>query len=224
MFTGLIETVGTIARAERTGDGGMRLEVYAPDFGRDMTIGDSVAVDGACLTVVSFIRGAFLADLSEETVARTTLGRLRPNEKVNLERAMRLSDRLGGHMVTGHVDGIATFAGRLPAGNSRTYTFKPPVEVLPYIAEKGSIAVAGISLTVSRVVPNGFEVAVIPHTEETTTLHALKPGEGVNIEADMMAKYVRRFVAYYTGHPEDAGGVAEGRRGLSDMLKEFTDR
>jgi riboflavin synthase len=224
MFTGLIEAVGTIARTERTGDGGMRLEVYAPDFGRDMAIGDSVAVDGACLTVVSFIRGAFLADLSEETVTRTTLGRLRVNAKVNLERAMRLSDRLGGHIVTGHVDGVGTFAGRLPAGNSRTYTFKPPVEVLPYIAEKGSVAVAGISLTVSRVITNGFEVAVIPHTDEHTTLHTLQPGDEVNIEADMMAKYVRRFVAYYTGHPEDAGAVGEGRRGLSDMLKEFTDR
>ncbi len=224
MFTGLIEEVGTIARTERTGDGGMRLEVYAPDFGRDMAIGDSVAVDGACLTVVSFIRGAFLADLSEETVRRTTLGGLKTGEKVNLERAMRLSDRLGGHLVTGHVDGVGTFAGKLPSGNSSTYTFKPPVEVLPYIAEKGSIAVAGISLTVSRVVPNGFECAVIPHTEQSTTLASLKPGDHVNIEADTLAKYVRRFVAFYTGHAEDAGSVADGRRGLGDMLKEFTDR
>src|SRR5512140_2281154 len=100
MFTGLIESQGIITRTERI-SGGMRLEVYAPDFGRDMAIGDSIAVDGACLTVISFIRGAFLADLSEETVTRTTLGRLRVNDKVNLERAMRLSDRLGGHMVSG---------------------------------------------------------------------------------------------------------------------------
>ena len=222
MFTGLIESVGTIARTERTGDGGMRLEVYAPDFGRDMAIGDSVAVDGACLTVVSFIRGAFLADLSEETVTRTTLGRLRVNEKVNLERAMRLSDRVGGHLVTGHVDAIGTFVQRLPAGNSGLYQFKAPIEVLPYVAEKGSIAIAGISLTVSRIVSNGFECAVIPHTEHNSTLASLKPGAAVNMEADEIAKYVRRFVAFYTGAPDPA--EEQGKRGLADMLREFTDR
>lgn len=224
MFTGLIEEVGTIARTERTGDGGMRLEVYAPDFGRDMAIGDSVAVDGACLTVVSFIRGAFLADLSEETVTRTTLGRLRTGDKVNLERAMRLSDRLGGHLVSGHVDGIGQFTGKLPTGNSSTYTFKPPVDVLPYIAEKGSVAVAGVSLTVSRVVPGGFEAAVIPHTENNTTLHTLKPGDSLNFEADMIAKYVRRSVAFYTGNADDSESYDEGRRGLTDIFREFTDR
>jgi riboflavin synthase len=222
MFTGLIESVGTIARTERTGDGGMRLEVYAPDFGRDMAIGDSVAVEGACLTVTSFIRGAFLADLSEETVTRTTLGRLKTADKVNLERAMRLSDRLGGHMVSGHVDGIGQFATRLPAGNSTVYQFRAPAEVLPFVAEKGSVAVNGISLTVSRIIANGFECAVIPHTEHNTTLASLNPGAAVNIEADQVAKYVRRFVAFYMGQPDPSEG--EGRRGISDILREFTDR
>jgi len=223
MFTGLIESVGSIARTERTGDGGMRLEVYAPDFGRDMAIGDSVAVDGACLTVVSFIRGAFLADLSEETVTRTTLGKLKTADKVNLERAMRLSDRLGGHMVTGHVDGVGQLVTRLPAGNSTVYQFRAPLEVLPFVAEKGSVAVSGVSLTVSRIVPNGFESAVIPHTEHNTTLAKLNPGAPVNMEADQVAKYVRRFVAFYTGQP-DPSDEDESRRGLGDVLREFTDR
>jgi riboflavin synthase len=224
MFTGLIESVGTVAVSERTGDGGMRVEIYAPDFGRDMTIGDSIAVDGACLTVVRFIRGAFLADLSEETVTRTTLGQLRVGDRANLERALRMSDRLGGHLVTGHVDTIGTFVGRLPAGNSSNYSFRAPIELMPYIAEKGSVAVDGVSLTVSRLVPNGFECSIVPHTEQHTTLSELKPGNGVNLEADQIGKYVRRFVAFYTGNPEPEEESGEGRRGLTDMLREFTDR
>jgi riboflavin synthase len=154
MFTGLIECKGIITRVERI-QGGMRLEVYAPEFGRDMAIGDSIAVDGACLTVTKFIRGAFLADVAEETLAVTTLGELSQGAHVNLERALRFSDRLGGHIVTGHVDGIGTLVNRRPAGNSTVYQFRAPKSVLPYVAPKGSVAVDGVSLTVAQVYRTG---------------------------------------------------------------------
>lgn len=220
MFTGLIESEGIITRVERAG-GGLRLEVYAPEFGRDMAIGDSIAVDGVCLTVVKFIRGAFLADVSEETVARTTLGDLRQGSKVNLERALRLSDRFGGHMVSGHIDGLGTLVMRHPAGNSTIYQFSAPPELMEFIVAKGSVAVDGISLTVADTREDGFACAVIPHTEQATTLKDKATGAPVNIEVDMMAKYVKRFVGLYMGADEQAS--AGGRRGLGDLLREFAE-
>ncbi len=220
MFTGLVESEGIITRIERVA-GGSRLEVYAPEFGRDMSIGDSIAVDGVCLTVIKFIRGAFIADVSEETLSRTTLGALRQGAKVNLERALRLSDRLGGHIVTGHIDGVGSVVMRHPAGNSTVYQFSAPPEVMEYIVPKGSIAVDGISLTVAQTKDDGFAAAVIPHTEQSTTLGAKAVGASVNLEVDMMAKYVGRFVALYTGAQD--GAPRAGRRGLGDMLRELTD-
>lgn len=219
MFTGLIECEGVITRAERA-SGGMRLEVYSPEFGRDMAIGDSIAVDGVCLTVVKFIRGAFLTDVSAETVDRTTLGSLQPSMKVNLERALRLSDRLGGHLVSGHVDGVGRLELRQPAGKFTVYQFQAPPSVMRYVVEKGSIAVDGISLTVAKLGTQGFTVAVIPQTESSTSLKDKQIGAPVNLEADMLAKYVERFVAAYTGHGEPA---ASERRGLGEILREFTE-
>lgn len=221
MFTGLVESQGIVTRTERF-SGGLRLEVYAPEFGRDMSVGDSIAVDGACLTVVKFIRGAFLADVSEETLQRTTLGSVHQGSQVNLERAMLLSDRLGGHFVTGHIDGVGQLAGKQPAGNSTVYQFKAAENVLPYIAPKGSVAVDGISLTVAGVKPDGFTAAVVPHTEQATTLGNKPIGALVNMEADMLAKYVRRYVAMYTGNaiPEEESD-APRRRGLGDMLRDL---
>jgi riboflavin synthase len=218
MFTGLIECEGVITRAERV-TGGMRLEVYAPEFGRDMAIGDSIAVDGACLTVVKFIRGAFLTDVSGETLERTTLGALQQGGKVNLERALRLSDRLGGHLVSGHVDGVGKLELRQPAGKFTVYQFQAPPAVMRYVVEKGSIAVDGISLTVAKLGQQGFTVAVIPQTESLTTLKDKPIGAGVNLEADMLAKYVERFVAGYAG----ADDAPRERKGLGDVLREFAD-
>lgn len=220
MFTGLIECEGIITRAERV-SGGMRLEVYAPEFGRDMAIGDSIAVDGVCLTVVKFIRGAFLADVSGETVERTTLGKLTQGSKVNLERALRLSDRLGGHLVSGHVDAVGRLELKQPAGKFTVYQFQAPPEVMEYVVEKGSIAVDGISLTVARVGDAGFTAAVIPQTEQVTTLKDKPTGALVNLEADMLAKYVKKFVGLYTG--ADDGAATQGKRGLGDVLREFTE-
>ena len=161
MFTGLIETQGIVTHVERAG-GGAKLQVYAPEFGRDMALGDSVAVDGACLTVSQFQRGAFVADISEETISKTTLGSLRQGSKVNLERALRLSDRLGGHMVTGHVEGIGKLLMRHPAGNSTIYQFQVPLTLMDYIVAKGSVAVDGISLTVAQIRGESFAAAVVP--------------------------------------------------------------
>lgn len=220
MFTGLVECEGVITRAERIG-GGMRLEVYSPEFGRDMAIGDSIAVDGVCLTVVKFIRGAFLADVSGETLERSTLGALTQGAKVNLERALRLSDRLGGHLVSGHVDGVGHLALRQPAGRFTVYQFSAPAHVMEYVVEKGSIAVDGISLTVAKRGADGFTVAVIPQTETATTLKDKAIGGAVNLEADMLAKYVKRFVGPYMGDSDEPLG--QPKRGLGELLREFTE-
>lgn len=220
MFTGLIETQGIITRADRVA-GGAQIEVYAPEFGRDMAIGDSIAVDGACLTVAKFIRGAFVADVSDETIGKTTLGSLRQGAKVNLERAVRLSDRLGGHLVTGHIDGIGRLLLRHPAGNSTVYQFQIPGNLVEFAIPKGSIAIDGISLTIAQIKGDSIADAVVPHTEEATTLRQKAIGAPVNVEVDMMAKYVKRFVELYSGHPERSG--PDSRRGLGDMLREFTE-
>jgi riboflavin synthase len=220
VFTGLIECEGLITRIERV-SGGMRMEVYAPEFGRDMAIGDSIAVDGVCLTVVKFIRGAFLADVSQETLSRSTLGALQQGSKVNLERALLLSDRLGGHLVSGHVDGVGKLEYRQPAGEFTVYQFYAPPEVMPYVIEKGSIAVDGISLTVAKVGPRGFTTAVIPQTESTTTLKAKPLGAAVNLEADVIAKHVERQVARYLGQEREAPDAP--RRGLGDLLRDLTE-
>lgn len=218
MFTGLIECEGVITRADRVG-GGMRLEVYAPEFGRDMQIGDSIAVDGAQVKVVRFIRGAFLTDVDADTLAATTLGGLQQGDKVNLERALRLSDRLAGHLVTGHVDGVGHLEMRQPAGKFRVYQFEAPPEVMRFVVEKGSIAVDGISLTVGKLGAAGFTAAVVPQVESSTTLKDKPIGGGVNLEADILAKYVERFVV---GYHED-GDPSSHRRGLGAMLREFTE-
>lgn len=220
MFTGLIESQGVVTHVQRV-SGGAKIQIYAPEFGRDMALGDSIAVNGACLTVAQFQRGAFVADVSDETLSKTTLGELQQSDKVNLERALRMSDRMGGHMVTGHIDGVGRLLLRHVAGNSTVYQFQIPTALMEYVVPKGSIAVNGISLTVAQIRNDSFAAAVVPHTEEVTTLRDIAIGANVNIEVDVMAKYVKRFVDLYTG----GGGtdLPPGRRGLGDMLRDFAE-
>ena len=211
MFTGLIETVGLVTTIEPS-NGGSALEIYAPDFGRDLAIGDSVAVNGACLTIVAFERGGFRADVSSETLDSSALGNLRTGSKVNLERAMRMSDRLGGHIVTGHVDGVGTLVQRHASGNSVAYQFEIPASLAALTVEKGSIAIEGISLTVAKMRERMVAVAVIPHTERSTTLGDLAIGAPVNVETDTIGKYVARLMGAYPAAADAAGSASRDER------------
>lgn len=193
MFTGLIEDVGTI-RELRRGAAGARLTVATAIPEREITLGESIAVNGTCLTVVTFGGGVFTADLSPESLERTTLGEFGPGSRVNLERALRLSDRLGGHLVSGHVDGIAVVTERRAEGNAVRFTFRLDPALTRYLVEKGSVAIDGISLTVNAVTADSFSVAVIPHTLERTTLQGCRPGSRVNVETDLIGKYVERLL------------------------------
>jgi riboflavin synthase len=220
MFTGLIETQGVVTHVQKV-SGGAQIQIYAPEFGRDMALGDSIAVDGACLTVSQFQRGAFVADVSDETMSKTTIGGLHQSSKVNLERAMRLSDRLGGHIVTGHVEGVGRLLLRHPAGNSTIYQFQVPPSLMEYVVPKGSIAVDGISLTIAQIRGESFAASVVPHTEAITTLKDKPIGAPVNVEVDVMAKYVKRFVDLYANTGGE--GPETTRRGLGDMLRDFAE-
>ena len=190
MFTGLIEELGSVA-AKNTSAGEARLRIRC-GFGA-LVMGESIAIDGACLTVVAIHPDGFEVDASAETLARTTLGALAVGSAVNLERAMPLGARMGGHLVTGHVDGVGALVKRTASGQSAVLTFSFPPELARFIAEKGSICVSGISLTVNAVTPqNTFAVTIIPHTLKMTTLGALAERAPVNLEIDLVARYVLR--------------------------------
>ena len=195
MFTGIVEELGSV-RAIIPDDGGARLEIAATRVLDDADIGASISVSGCCLTVVELHDGWWAADAVTETLDRTSLGALTPGDPVNLERPIRLADRLGGHVVQGHVDAVGTLRERAPlADGSTRITFAAPDTVLRYVVEKGSITVDGISLTVAALNPHGFDVAVIPHTLAVTTLGTKQPGDPVNLEVDVLAKYVERLLA-----------------------------
>ncbi len=189
--------MGRIERAERRGDS-VALTIAPSAMAVDeLGLGDSVAIDGTCLTVTERGNGRFQALAGNETLAKTTLGDLRPGHKVNLERALRFGDRLGGHLVMGHVDGVGTIASKRDLGANLDIAFTPPRELLRYIIAKGSIAIDGISLTVNRVDERSFAVALIPHTVDHTTLANKHVGSRVNLEVDMIGKYVEKLVAGY---------------------------
>ncbi|MCA9538365.1 MAG: riboflavin synthase [Myxococcales bacterium] len=205
MFTGLVEATGRLRRIETRGPG-VRLTLAAPPaLVAELTLGESVAVDGACLTVISAAGDAFAVDASGETMQRTTLGDRRPGDRVNLERALRMGDRLGGHLVAGHVDATGTIRAVEPAGEARLFRFTAPPEVARYLVPKGSIAVDGVSLTVNGVDREGFDVVLIPHTQQIVQLADKKPGERVNLEADLIGKYVERLLAWRDGSQSRLG-------------------
>uniref|UniRef100_A0A832I203 Riboflavin synthase n=1 Tax=Eiseniibacteriota bacterium TaxID=2212470 RepID=A0A832I203_UNCEI len=203
MFTGIVEDIGRVAAIEER-PGGRRFWVEAARATEDAAVGDSIAVNGCCLTIVALAPGRFAVEAVPETLARTTIGGWREGERVNLERSMRLDQRLGGHLVAGHVDGVGEVLAVVAEGDGRRVTFRAPAALARFIAEKGSIAVDGTSLTVARVEGDRFEVAYIPHTLAVTTAGAYTPGRRVHLEVDLVARYVARLLEAHAG----AGGVA----------------
>jgi riboflavin synthase len=193
VFTGLIREVGRVLSCEG-GVAGVRLTIEAPQTAADTQVGDSIAIDGVCLTVVAVAGDTFAFDAVPETLDRTSLGTLDHGSRVNLEPALRAGEALGGHYVQGHVDGVGAVRTVEPEGDGKRIWFDAPPELLRYVVEKGSIAVQGTSLTVAAVNDAGFAVALIPHTLEATTLGALEPEDPVNLEADVLAKYVEKLL------------------------------
>jgi len=195
MFTGLIEGVGRLAaRESRGGDARLRVDAGTLPFD-GVALGESIAVNGVCLTVVAFDAHGFEADASNETLALTTLGALPVGRPLNLERAMRPDDRLGGHLVSGHVDGVGRVLAIAPDARAQRWRFAAPPALLRYVAQKGSICVDGVSLTVNAVDGDGFEVALVPHTVAHTAFGATAVGDAVNLEVDLVARYVERLLS-----------------------------
>lgn len=193
MFTGLVEEIGVVEELKLLDDA-VRIAVRAPKVTGDAAPGDSIAVDGVCLTVVDNANGTFTADVMRETLDRSRLGSYEPGSKVNLERALAAGQRMGGHIVQGHVDGVAEVVSRTPSEHWDIVRFTLPHQLGRYVVEKGSIAVNGTSLTVSAVGEGYFEVSLIPTTLRATTAGALAPGDPVNLEVDIVAKYVEKMV------------------------------
>lgn len=207
MFTGLIAELGTVERLAE-GSTSCQLTVRAQKILPGVKIGDSIAVNGVCLTVVHLQGNRFTADVMPETVRRTTLRQLQPGDRVNLEKALRPTDGLDGHIVQGHVEGVGTIREITPEGNALVYHIETPKELLRYIVEKGSVAIDGISLTVTETDDTGFSVSLIPHTAKMTTLGYKSVGDSVNLETDILARYVEKML----GLQKTADGLADSRR------------
>lgn len=206
MFTGIVEELGTI-RSVTKGDKSAVVKVGASTVVTDVKMGDSICVNGVCLTVVSFTGSEFSADVMAETLRRSNLGELKPGDRVNLERAMKPSDRLGGHIVSGHIDGVGTIGSVVREDIANVFTVAAPPEVMRYVISKGSIAIDGISLTVVDYAEDSFRVSIIPHTAAQTTLGFKKQGAKVNLESDVIAKYVERL---FPGDRDAGGGPKPG--------------
>jgi riboflavin synthase len=196
MFTGIVTTLGVVKKARERG-GVLDLEIEAPSLARDLEVGDSVSVNGVCLTATRTNRKAFSTQAMDETLSVTTIEALKKGSIVNLEPAARFSDRIGGHMVQGHVDHTAVVVRIEDLEGARRIWFEPPEALIRYLVPKGSIAIDGVSLTIVEVGRTSFQVALIPHTLEVTTLKDLSVGSVVNLEVDVMAKYVERFVSAF---------------------------
>ena len=224
MFTGLIAVLGTVERLAE-GSTSCRLTVRAPQLLSGVKIGDSIAVNGVCLTVVHLRGDTFTADVMPETVRRTTLHLLQPGDRVNLEKALRPTDGLDGHIVQGHVEGVGTIQQIISEGNARVYRIQAPGELLRYIVEKGSIAVDGISLTVTETDDSGFGVSLIPHTAKMTTLGYKSAGDAVNLETDILARYVEKMLGIDKKGNGFAGrhkpGTAENKNSEPELTEAF---
>lgn len=192
MFTGIVEELG-ILRFIRRGADSAQLIIVAEKVLEDIKIGDSIAVNGVCLTAVSYTSREFTADVMSETLAKTNLGQMRPGDRLNLERALRLGDRLGGHLVSGHIDGVGTIASLEKHDIATLVGIRTPREIMRYIIKKGSVAIDGTSLTVVDFSADGFRVSLIPHTAAATTLGFKKVGDTVNLEADIVGKYIEKL-------------------------------
>ena len=216
MFTGIVEEKGTVGHISLAGISGS-IAIKARKVLEGTRIGDSIAVNGVCLTVVSLRPDGFTADVMAETIRRTSLGSCQPGDPVNLERAMAADGRFGGHIVAGHIDGVGTIRSAVPEGNAVWITIDAPPQILRYIVEKGSIAIDGISLTVAYVDESVFKVSVIPHTAAETTLLSKKAGDIVNLENDIVGKYIEKLMrpvsAYYA---DPAAGSGKGACGAKD--------
>lgn len=202
MFTGIIEELGVVRKIKMTGESGS-IDIMAHKVLEHTKIGDSIAVNGVCLTVTSLSKDGFTADIMAETFRRSSLGKCHPKDKVNLERAMAADGRFGGHIVSGHIDGTGTITENKKEGNAVWVTVKTQKEIMDLIVEKGSICIDGISLTVADLEEGSFQVSIIPHTGEATTLLMKHPGDLVNLENDVVGKYVQKLLNIQTDKKED---------------------
>ena len=219
MFTGIIESVGKIIASESKG-GDIRLTIATAKLDMsDVQLGDSIAVNGVCLTAVEFNQSSFVADVSNETIEHTATGKLQQGSEVNLEKALTLATRLGGHMVSGHVDGVGKVVNRIDDGRSVRFTIKAPTELAKYIAHKGSITVDGISLTVNKVSGAEFELNIVPHTIQETVIKNYQTGTEVNLEVDLIARYLERLLLGDKAAVKNSDGLSEAFLAENGFIK-----